>query len=82
MVNVKTTCDKCGKEINGRIYKVSVGTTGVYRYSQLQAPKYGSYDICPECMESVITDDVVGVPFFISSTLSPIGSAFPSTAYL
>lgn len=60
MINVKTVCDKCRKEIDGRVYKVSVGYAGDLRYSMMQAPKYMLYDICPECMKDVITDDVVG----------------------
>ena len=63
MIKVKTVCDKCRKEIDGRVYKVSVDYVGGWRYGQIQMPKYISYDICPECMKDVITDDVVGSQF-------------------
>lgn len=63
MISAKTTCDKCGKEIHGRVYRVDVEFVGDYRYSEIQIPKYQSYDICSECMKSVITDDVVGSQF-------------------
>ena len=63
MIKAKTICDKCGKEINGRVYRVSVDYVGDLRYGQIQMPEYLSYDICPECMKGVITDDVVGSKF-------------------
>ena len=71
MIKVKTTCDKCGKEIDGRVYRVSVDNVGDWRYGQMQTPKYLSYDICPECMEHVITDDVVGSKFATTLTSIP-----------
>ena len=69
MISVKTVCDKCGKEIDGRLYRVSVDYVGDLRYGQIQMPKYLSYDICPECMKDVITDDVVGSKF-MTTTMS------------
>ena len=72
MVKVKTICDKCGKEIDGRVYRVSVDYVGDWRYGQMQMPKYLSYDICPECMKDVITDDVIGSKF--TTTLTSIHS--------
>lgn len=71
MINVKTTCDKCGKEINGRIYRVDVGLTGDCQYAQIQMSAYQAYDICPECMKAVITDDVKGSPFKRFSSYVP-----------
>lgn len=65
MIKVKTICDKCGKEIDGRLYRVSVDTVGEYSYGQIQMPKYLSYEICQECMGNVITEDVVGSPFMM-----------------
>ena len=69
MIKTKTTCDKCGKEIEGKIYKVNVEFTE--GWDLLQIPKYQSYDICPECMEIVITNDVIGNPFKWMPSLSP-----------
>lgn len=65
MISVKTVCDKCGNAIDGRVYRVSVDYVGDLRYGQMQMPKYLSYDICPECMKDVITDDVVGSKFMM-----------------
>lgn len=71
MINVKTVCDKCKKEIDGRVYRVSVGYVGNYLYGQVQMPKYMSYDICQECMKDVITDDVVGNRFPTTTMNTP-----------
>lgn len=71
MISVKTVCDKCGKEIDGRIYRVSVDYVGDSQYGQMQMPKYLSYDICPECMKDVITDDVVGSKFMTTTMRAP-----------
>lgn len=62
MISVETVCDKCGRKINGKVYKVDVDFTGSYQYDQMML-QYQSYDICPECMGDVITDDVVGGPY-------------------
>lgn len=62
MINIKTVCDKCGNEIDGRVYRVSVDYVGDL-HEQMQLPMYLSYDICPECIKGVITDDVVGSRF-------------------
>lgn len=70
-VKVKTVCDKCRKEVDGKYYKVSVNCAGGWRYSQMQMPKYLSYDICPECMKDVITDDVVGSKSMTSIANTP-----------
>ena len=71
MISVKTACDKCGKEINGRVYRVSVDYVGDLRYGQMQMPKYLSYDICPDCMKGVITDDVVGSKLLTTTMNTP-----------
>lgn len=70
MISVKTVCDKCGKEIDGRVYRVCVDHVD-WRYGQMQMPKYLSYDICPECMKDVITDDVVGSKLLTTTMNTP-----------
>ena len=73
MISIKTVCDKCGNEIDGRVYRVSVDYVGDWRYSQMQMPEYLSYDICPECMKDVITEDIVGGKF-LTTTMNATSS--------